>query len=221
MLFVECVTSITSPRHTVIHGFPLPRQQFLQSPLLFRKALEEDVDSEWSQHKKIIPVSPYSAVDRSLQTGCLRGIVDGPISGGGLAGAISKHAPYFCVEFGVDGGFAHVIEEKFPVELGHQLVCSLTDQQPDLVLRERRELSNISTEAKNFRELFDKHNWTRKLKINQLVEPGRAVQQQSQALQGDRPEPLIQSYSNRRVAQAAASAQMSLSNQFAAGIVQR
>lgn len=224
-IFVETVASVPSTRHTVIHCFPLPLQQFLQSPLLFRKALEEDVDSEWAQHRRIIPVRAYGTAPEHLHTTCLRGVVqiDGAYrGGGGLHTAISKQAPYFSVEFGVDGGFAHVIEERenFPLELGHQLVCSITEQQPDLVLRDRTTLEQPHLHRDNFRNAFAKHNWSMKLKVNQIcTTPSEAVIEQSKASHGESQEAALTADATGRVAHAAALAHSALHNQFSSGQV--
>lgn len=49
-----------------------------------------EAESEWAQHKKVIKVPPKVGPGRAIPTGF----------------------PYVCVEFGLDGGFAHVIEDE-------------------------------------------------------------------------------------------------------------
>lgn len=60
------------------------------SPLyLFQKAILES-ESEWAQNKKLVDTREK-----------------------GLRGSIPKGLPYFNVEFGLDGGYAHVIEDEY------------------------------------------------------------------------------------------------------------
>ncbi len=56
---------------------------------LTQKAISES-EGEWSQHKKLIDTKAR----------------------GGLRKSIPKGFPYFSVEFGVSGGYAHVIEDE-------------------------------------------------------------------------------------------------------------
>lgn len=64
--------------------------------MLSQKAILES-DTEWTQNKKLIDTSKK-----------------------GLRGSIPKGLPFFSVEFGLDGGFAHVIEDEdlFPFYFG-------------------------------------------------------------------------------------------------------
>lgn len=69
----------------------------------FQKAIQES-ESEWTQHKKLIDTSAK-----------------------GLRRSIPPHFSYFYVQFGLQQGFAHVIEDhtKFPRFFGQVLIFSL------------------------------------------------------------------------------------------------
>jgi hypothetical protein len=56
---------------------------------------------------------------------------------GGLCAACSF--PYFHVEFGLDGGFAHVIEdaEQFPQNFGKSVICGLLEEPAEFLLRHK------------------------------------------------------------------------------------
>lgn len=79
---------------------PLPPFPLLpaQSPIYFKKALEES-ESEWSQH------NAKSVIDTRAK---------------GLRGSIPANFPYFNVDFGIGGGFVHVIdnEAEFDANIG-------------------------------------------------------------------------------------------------------
>lgn len=72
--------------------------------LFFQKAILES-DSEWAHNKKLIDTSKK-----------------------GLIGSIPKGLPYFSVEFGLDGGFAHVVEDEhlFPQYFGKVSIMQCT-----------------------------------------------------------------------------------------------
>ncbi|KAL5787368.1 hypothetical protein ACOSP7_004317 [Xanthoceras sorbifolium] len=91
LVFIETVMGLAQQRrHCLIECIPLPQEIAKQAPLYFKKAIEEAED-EWSQHnaKKLI--------DTSVK---------------GLRGSIPKDFPYFHVEFGLNKGFVHVIDDE-------------------------------------------------------------------------------------------------------------
>ncbi len=88
VIFLETVMELSKQRHIFIECIPIPRADAEQAPIYFKKALLES-ESEWAQHKKIIDTRGKS-VKRCIPAGF----------------------PYFSVEFGMGGGFAHVIEDE-------------------------------------------------------------------------------------------------------------
>lgn len=77
----------------------------------------------------------------------------------GLRASVPKGLPYFSVEFGLDGGFAHVIEDEtlFPLYFGKEIIGGMLDLEPQRWRNPRREnfehhkrkvLQNLSTCSK-------------------------------------------------------------------------
>jgi len=96
IIFFESAMNLKKQRHGFIECVPLDLKEGQQARLYFKKALMES-ESEWSDHKKIIDTT-----------------------GRGVKRSIPEGFPYFNVEFGIDGGYAHVIEDerKFPHYFG-------------------------------------------------------------------------------------------------------
>ena len=87
----------------MIECIPLEQHLFEEAPIYFKKAILES-DEMWSVNKKLID---------TREKGLLR--------------SIPKNFPYFSVEFGLGGGFAHVIEDEtqFPPDFGKVGIASL------------------------------------------------------------------------------------------------
>ncbi|XP_057446194.1 uncharacterized protein LOC130738264 [Lotus japonicus] len=91
VVFLETLLGLAEQRrHCMIECIPLPQHIAKQAPLFFKKAIDE-ADDEWSQHnaKKLIDTSQK-----------------------GLRNSIPEHFPYFHVEFGLNKGFVHVIDDE-------------------------------------------------------------------------------------------------------------
>jgi hypothetical protein len=105
----------------------------------FKKAIQ-DSDEQWSQHKKVI--------DTRVK---------------GLRRSVPKGFPYFSVEFGMDGGFAHVVEDEtqFPRYFGQEIIGSILGLTPSTWLkppRERFEEQKKKTVA--FTTKWSKWDWS-------------------------------------------------------------
>ncbi|RVE64670.1 hypothetical protein OJAV_G00127990 [Oryzias javanicus] len=110
---LDCVFMEThmNPRrklHMVLECIPLPRELGDMAPIYFKKAIME-CDEEWAMNKKIVDLS-----SRDVRQAVPRGL------------------PYFAVDFGLQGGFAHVIEneQKFPHYFGKEIVGGMMDLEP-------------------------------------------------------------------------------------------
>jgi hypothetical protein len=93
-VFFETAMDFGRMPHAFVECVPLPRAQAANAPMYFKKALSE-CENEWdAQNKAIIDTKGVKK----------------------LASKIPRHMPYFSVDFGIGGGFAHVIEDerKFP-----------------------------------------------------------------------------------------------------------
>ncbi|XP_064433584.1 CWF19-like protein 2 isoform X2 [Mirounga angustirostris] len=95
-IFLETHMGMKKHCHMVYECIPLPKEVGEMAPIYFKKAIMES-DEEWSMNKKLIDLS-----SKDIRRSVPRGL------------------PYFAVDFGLQGGFAHVIEDqrKFPHYFG-------------------------------------------------------------------------------------------------------
>ncbi|KAH7294795.1 hypothetical protein KP509_27G019500 [Ceratopteris richardii] len=146
VIFMETAINLSRQRrHCLVECIPLPPDKAKQASLYFKKAIDEAED-EWSQHnaKKLIDTSTK-----------------------GLRGSIPKHFPYFHVEFGLQAGYVHVIdnEREFKVDFGHNVVIGML-KLPEEDMYRKRKLQTYDQQknaAVNFREAWDPYDWTKML----------------------------------------------------------
>ncbi|NXF07646.1 C19L2 protein, partial [Smithornis capensis] len=95
-VFLETNMSMKKRYHMVYECIPLPKEVGDMAPVYFKKAIMES-DEEWSMNKKLIDLSSKD-----------------------VRKSVPKGLPYFSVDFGLQGGFAHVIEDQhnFPHYFG-------------------------------------------------------------------------------------------------------
>ncbi|XP_033620197.1 CWF19-like protein 2 isoform X2 [Fukomys damarensis] len=109
-IFLETNMSMKKQYHMVYECIPLPKEVGDMAPVYFKKAIMES-DEEWSMNKKLIDLS-----SKDIRKSVPRGL------------------PYFSVDFGLQGGFAHVIEDhnKFPYYFGKEIIGGMLDLEPRL-----------------------------------------------------------------------------------------
>ncbi|XP_043115429.1 LOW QUALITY PROTEIN: CWF19-like protein 2 [Puntigrus tetrazona] len=107
-VFLETHMNPKRHLHMVYECVPLPRELGDMAPIYFKKAIMES-DEEWAMNKKVVDLS-----SRSIRQAVPRGL------------------PYFSVDFGLQGGFAHVIEneQKFPHYFGKEILGGMLDLEP-------------------------------------------------------------------------------------------
>ncbi|XWS13791.1 hypothetical protein CRYUN_Cryun36dG0068500 [Craigia yunnanensis] len=120
LVFLGTVMGLAQQRrHCLIECLPLPQEVAKQAPVYFKKAIDEAED-EWSLHnaKKLIDTSEK-----------------------GLRGSIPKNFPYFHVEFGLNKGFVHVIddENQFKSSLGLNVIRGMLQLAEDMYRRRRHQ----------------------------------------------------------------------------------
>ncbi|NP_001089662.1 CWF19 like cell cycle control factor 2 L homeolog [Xenopus laevis] len=103
--------------HLVYECIPLPKELGDMAPIYFKKAIMES-DEEWSMNKKLIDLSTKD-----------------------IRRAVPKGLPYFSVDFGMQGGYAHVIEDehKFPSYFGKEIIGGMLDLEPRIWRKAVRE----------------------------------------------------------------------------------
>ncbi|KAL9256145.1 CWF19-like protein [Drosera capensis] len=146
VVFLETVVGLAQQRrHCMIECIPLPQEIAKEAPLYFKKAIDEAED-EWSQHnaKKLIDTSQK-----------------------GLRGSIPKNFPYFHVEFGLNRGFVHVIddEKEFKTSLGLNVIRGMLQlSEEDMYRRRRYESVESQKQAvASFSREWDPFDWTKQL----------------------------------------------------------
>ena len=100
-------------------------------------------ETEWAQNKKLIDTRKK-----------------------GLRASVPKGLPYFSVEFGLDGGFAHVIEEEelFPHYFGKEILGGMLDLEPRRWRKPRREnFEEHKKKVLQFGEWWEPFDWTKKI----------------------------------------------------------
>ncbi|XP_049745393.1 CWF19-like protein 2 isoform X2 [Elephas maximus indicus] len=109
-IFLETNMNMKKQYHMVYECIPLPKEVGDMAPIYFKKAIMES-DEEWSMNKKLIDLS-----SKDIRKSVPRGL------------------PYFSVDFGLQGGFAHVIEDqhKFPHYFGKEIIGGMLDVEPRL-----------------------------------------------------------------------------------------
>uniref|UniRef100_A0A453QK69 Cwf19-like C-terminal domain-containing protein n=9 Tax=Triticinae TaxID=1648030 RepID=A0A453QK69_AEGTS len=99
VIFLQTVVALAKQRrHCMIECIPVPCEVSHKAPMYFKKAIDE-AEEEWSPHesKKLIPTS------------------------GDLRQVIPENFAYFRVEFGLDRGFVHVIDDESKFSAGFGL----------------------------------------------------------------------------------------------------
>uniref|UniRef100_F7DLG3 CWF19-like protein 2 n=1 Tax=Xenopus tropicalis TaxID=8364 RepID=F7DLG3_XENTR len=119
-VFLESNIYARKRLHLVYECIPLPKEVGDMAPIYFKKAIMES-DEEWSMNKKLIDLSTKD-----------------------IRRAVPKGLPYFSVDFGLQGGYAHVIEDehKFPSYFGKEIIGGMLDLEPRIwrkAVRERFE----------------------------------------------------------------------------------
>nr|XP_027090161.1 CWF19-like protein 2 [Coffea arabica] len=146
VVFLETVMGLAQQRrHCLLDCIPLPHEDAKQAPLYFKKAIDE-AEEEWSQHnaKKLIDTSQK-----------------------GLRASVPKNFPYFHVEFGLDKGFVHVIddEKQFKSNFGLNVIRGMLRLPAgDMHCRQKHISLEMQKQAVAvFAQDWDPFDWTKQL----------------------------------------------------------
>lgn len=125
VIFFETVRYLNKRPHMTIHC--IPNNNFEMAPFYFKKAIQES-EREWSTNKQLIELK-----DRDLRRAIPRGL------------------PYFWVHFGMNFGFAHVIEEQqnFRNNFAQEIIGGLLELDSRRWRKPRNE-ENIIQKVKQF-----------------------------------------------------------------------
>nr|XP_053640069.1 CWF19-like protein 2 [Cherax quadricarinatus] len=116
-IFFETVKRLKYYPHMALNCVSLPREMGDMAPIYFKKAIME-CEAEWAQNKKLVDLK-----NRDVRK------------------AVPKGLPYFFVDFAMDAGFAHVIEDEqeFPNNFAQEIVGGMLDLDSHLWRKPRRE----------------------------------------------------------------------------------
>ncbi|CAB3255763.1 unnamed protein product [Arctia plantaginis] len=121
VVFFETATKLHRYPHLVINCVPLPRDVGDMAAIYFKKALL-DCEAEWSMNKKVVDLK-----GKSIRKGVPKGL------------------PYFWIDFGMDPGFAHVIEDQqlFPKTFAEEIICGVLDLDHSLWKNPRKDYGDV------------------------------------------------------------------------------
>ncbi|KAI8495426.1 hypothetical protein Bbelb_268810 [Branchiostoma belcheri] len=141
-VFMETAMRLNQFRHTAIECVPLPRELGDMAPIYFKKAIME-ADVEWAQNKRLID-----------------------LKGRDVRKAVPKGLPYFSVDFGMQSGFAHVIEDEqiFPHYFGREILGGMLDLEPRFFRKPPKEsFEDQRKKVLKFAEQWKPYDWTKNI----------------------------------------------------------
>ncbi|XP_038055483.1 CWF19-like protein 2 [Patiria miniata] len=141
-IFLETCMNPQGHRHMAIECVPLPKEIGDMAPIYFKKAIQES-ESEWSQNKKLVDTRKKD-----------------------IRKSVPQGFPYFSVDFGLDGGFAHVIEDDkvFPHYFGKEIIGGMIDLEPQLWRRPHRQnFDDQRRKVLQFGEWWKPFDWTQRI----------------------------------------------------------
>ncbi|XP_044255818.1 CWF19-like protein 2 homolog [Tribolium madens] len=105
VIFFETAKNLDKYPHMYIECIPLEKEEGDMAPIYFKKAIDE-CEAEWAQNKKLVS-----------------------LKGKDVRRAVPKGLPYFFVSFGMEEGFAHVIEDQksFPNNFAQEVIGGMLD----------------------------------------------------------------------------------------------
>lgn len=140
VIFFETAMNLHRFPHMCIECIPLPKEEGDLAPIYFKKAIDES-EMEWAQNKKLVP-----------------------LKGRDVRRAIPKGLPYFSVSFGINDGYAHVIEDEqlFPLNFAQEIIGGMLDLHHSKWRRPKRQsFDEQSKRVLKFSEVWNKFNDTK------------------------------------------------------------
>ena len=143
VVYIESYTDTKRKAHMMIECIPIPKEEGFMAPMYFKKAIMES-DEEWAQNKKLVDTSKK-----------------------GLRNSVPPGFPYFAVDFGISGGYAHVIEDKakFPHYFGKEIIGGMLDAETRLWRKPRHEnFERQKEKVLQLSEWWKPYDWTQQIK---------------------------------------------------------
>ncbi|KAH8318442.1 hypothetical protein KR074_010937 [Drosophila pseudoananassae] len=137
VVFYEIANKLHRRPHLAVHCIPIPSSQGELAPFYFKKAIEES-EQEWCINKQLVSLRQKS-----------------------LRAAVPKGLPYVWIHFGMDSGFAHVIEDqdRFPANFAQEIIGGMLELNPNSWRKPRKE-QNPVVRVKSLAEMWKKYDCT-------------------------------------------------------------
>lgn len=126
---------VTSKRHAIIHALVIPRDR--PDPQTFFRQLLEEADEEWHQHQRILETGPKGGLRRTIPAG---------------------NFSFVYVDFALDSGYVHVVENKRL--MGEEFLLAAAADLLGLRWYERRRARANIQDARFFRQKYLPFDWT-------------------------------------------------------------
>uniref|UniRef100_A0A0R3RG91 CWF19-like protein 2 n=1 Tax=Elaeophora elaphi TaxID=1147741 RepID=A0A0R3RG91_9BILA len=140
-LFVEIVKNVKHRKHMYIECIAIPNEIGEMAPIYFKKAID-DSEGEWVDNKKLVDLSKR---------------------------VIPKGFSYFAVDFGLQPGYAHVIEneDRFPQNFAHEIIGGMMDvERRHWRMNESLTMDEQRANTAELKRLWEPFDWTRESKKN-------------------------------------------------------
>ncbi|CAG7831460.1 unnamed protein product [Allacma fusca] len=127
--------------HMYLECVPMPKETGELAPIYFKKAIQE-CETEWSQNKKLVDLRKRD-----------------------VRKAVPKGLPYFAVDFGMDSGFAHVVEDErnFPRNFAQEIIGGMLELDHHLWRKQKQDDFKAQRDkVMAFLKFWGPYDWTRK-----------------------------------------------------------
>uniref|UniRef100_A0A2S2PA61 CWF19-like protein 2 n=1 Tax=Schizaphis graminum TaxID=13262 RepID=A0A2S2PA61_SCHGA len=141
VIFFESAMRLNNMPHMVWNCVPVPIEIGDTAPIYFKKAILE-CETEWAINQKVVDLSSKD-----------------------VRRAVPKSLPYFAVDFGMQGGYAHVIEDEkiFPNNFAEEIIGGMMDLDHSAWRKKQKEpIEEQLQKTTKFLEIWKDYNFTKK-----------------------------------------------------------
>jgi len=141
VIFFESAMHLHNMPHMAWNCVPVPIEIGDTAPIYFKKAILE-CETEWAINKKVVELSNKD-----------------------IRRAIPKSLPYFAVDFGMQGGYAHVIEDEkiFPNNFAEEIIGGMMDLDHNAWRKKQKEpIEEQLLKTTKFLEIWKEYDFTTK-----------------------------------------------------------
>ncbi|XP_060867339.1 CWF19-like protein 2 [Metopolophium dirhodum] len=140
VIFFESAMRLNNMPHMTWNCVPVPIEIGDTAPIYFKKAILE-CETEWAINVKVVDLSSKD-----------------------VRRAVPKSLPYFAVDFGMQGGYAHVIEDEkiFPNNFAEEIIGGMMDLDHNAWRKRQKEpIEDQLQKTTKFLEMWKDYNFTK------------------------------------------------------------